>query len=104
MFELLTSIPAYKPSTFYSITESQYTAMVDNFRGHFNRACQLFEAYWRTSNTTLFDMSLEALGKAWSYMDALTDEITDEKLQEKLRCRATFTYDMAAAMMGAKHG
>ena len=100
LLEFLVNIPGKPPA----LSEEEYSNMVTGFRKELNRAIELFEAYWRTGNATLFDMSLEKLLQAHLYMVALADEITDERLLEKLRNRATFTYDLAAAMMGGTNG
>ena len=102
--QVLTSIPAYSSKNFRGTTEEEYQVAVDNFRETFNKAVELFEAYWRTGNDRLFDMSLEALEKAWMYMEVLVDKVTEEALLVKLCNRGTFTYDMAAVMMGATKG
>ena len=101
MFEVFESIPAYTGETANHITRKAYDEAVNAFTKHLKRAIELFEAYWRTGNATLFDMSLEKLLQAHLFMVALADEITDERLLEKLRNRATFIYDLAACMLGA---
>ena len=99
LLEFLVNIPGKPPA----LSEEEYSNVVTGFREELNRAIELFEAYWRTGNATLFDMSLEKLLQAHLYMIALTDEITDERLLEKLRNRATFIYDLAACVLGAKN-
>jgi len=100
LLEFLVNIPGKPPA----LSEEEYSNMVTGFRKELNRAIELFEAYWRTGNPALFQMSLEKLEVAWFNMAALTNWITNEKVMEKLRNRATFTYDLAAAMMGGTNG
>lgn len=98
MLEVLTSIPAYKPEIFGSITEEEYNNMVAGLRKEVNRAIELFEAYWKTSNIALFNMSLEALKKAYTYSEELANHISNTEVIVKLSKRATFTFDLAAIM------
>ena len=100
MLEFLTDLPIYSAKTFPGTAQEEYDNLVAGLRKELNRAIELFEAYWRTGNATLFDMSLEKLLQAHLYMVTLADEITDERLLEKLRNRATFMYDLAACMKG----
>ena len=100
MFEVLENIPAYSSRSPTHITRQAYDKAVNSFIKHLEKAFERFEAYWRTDNNALFDMSLEELLKASRFMDIIVC-IADEKTIEKLSKRATFMYDLAAAMMGA---
>ena len=100
MLEALISVPAYNPEIFPGITEEMYEDMTAKLAIHITRAIELFDAYWRTSNTALFDMSLEALKQAHASMFLITECAGSTALLDKLSCRAAFTYDLAAAMLG----
>lgn len=102
MLQFLTDIPIYNTTTFSGLSEGEYQNLVQVFREKINRATELFEAYWRTSDVTLFNMSLDTLMDAHLQMETITSYITNAAVIHKLNCRATFTYDLAATMMGAK--
>lgn len=101
MFELLERVPSYSKSLATHITRDAYSEAVTELQKHLARAFKMFEAYWKSGNTLLFDMSLEELKKAARFMDSIIYAVGDEKTIEKLSKRGTFMYNLAAAMMGS---
>lgn len=102
MLEVLTSIPSYSPIHFSGLTKQEYENIVAELRREVNRAIELFEAYWKTSNTRLFDISREHLDKAFMYMTTLKRNISNYPMLDKMTNRAEFTYLLAGAMLGGK--
>lgn len=102
MFEILEQVPAYSIKLETHITRDAYSEAATSFTKHLTRAFELFRAYWNTGNERLFDMSLEELGKARNFMDVIMYAVADDKIMDKMSKRATFMYDLAATMMGAK--
>lgn len=100
MLTMLTDIPAYNPEKVSGITEEEYIAVVGNIQREVSQAIELFDGYWRTSNTLLFDMSMEALARAYCYTKALADTFSDDDLWERIVNRAVFSYELSAVMLG----
>ena len=100
MFEVLEQVPGYSKKTSEYITREAYDEATASFTGHLKKAFELFNGYWRTSNTLLLDMSLEELLKARNFMDVIMYAVADDKVTDKMSKRATFMYDLAATIGG----
>ena len=103
MFDTLESIPAYPDKMEARITKETYDRAVDAFTKHLERAFERFEAYWKTGNEVLFELSLEELLQAHNFMSVIMDAVANDKVMDKMSHRATFIYDLAACMLGVKN-
>lgn len=101
MFEVLEGVPAHRPSSAASqaLTKEAYDNTVSAFTQHLKRAFQLYEAWWKSGDDLLYDMSLEEILKARRFMESIVIQAGD-KVAERLSKRATFMFDLAACMGG----
>ena len=99
MLELFETFPSYSSLDSSKLDKSSYAKLVKSYSDKLGRAGKLYKSYESNHSQVSYKLSLQELKEAHTLMQIVVESMTDEAAEVASK-RATFLYDLAAALGG----